>query len=128
MRLLMTWLSAILLCVTTSCTNMPQGYSVPQDNASNNIQVDNENWADVTVYVLVNGSRTRIGEVTSLTKESLSLGRTWKETQIRILVHPLAGVQDWVSDEIDLHNISRMLLTVQQPLTYSHLEFYRREY
>src|SRR5688500_15818689 len=63
--------------LTTACSTAtyPTRESAARQHAQTKVQVTNHNWMDMTVYALRDGSRVRIGSVTSGTTERFSLPR-----------------------------------------------------
>src|SRR5688500_12906436 len=67
---------AATMLLTTACTTAtyPTREGARQ-NAATSLQVANHNWMDMTVYALRDGSRVRVGTVTSGSVERFALPR-----------------------------------------------------
>lgn len=72
---------------------------VAQRNAETTLVVQNNNWTDMTVYVLRDGARARIGSVTGLSQGRfrLSDALVGGAGDVRILADPLGAGERFVS-------------------------------
>jgi len=90
-----------------------QGSPAPDDPVV--LQITNNTWSDVDVFVLASSIRARVGEVTSQGTEELPLPRNvWAYGSIQVRVDPVGGGPPYVTDRIDIHGGQRITLTVEQ--------------
>lgn len=84
------------------------------------IQVNNDNWNQVTVYALREGLAVRLGTVTTGTTAVFDLPATMQRgVDVRLLVQPLASWTGYVSPPIEFGR--DMTLTVANALSQSTL-------
>jgi hypothetical protein len=59
------------------------------------VQVDNQNFSDMNIYVLNGGSRWLLGQAGGLSKTTLSIpaGQTRADTRVRLLAEPIGGTR-----------------------------------
>ena len=59
------------------------------------VQIDNQNYSDMDVYLLNGGTRVLLGSAPALTKTTLSLprGSTQGRLQVRLLADPIGGAR-----------------------------------
>jgi hypothetical protein len=79
------------------------------------IDVQNEDFNDMTVYVLVNGSRTRLGiangnKTTVLTIPEYLLSGT---TFLRFVASPIGGNRTPVSEEVDVSPGDQLVMVIR---------------
>ena len=79
------------------------------------IDVQNEDFNDMTVYVLVNGSRTRLGiangnKTTGLTIPEYLLSGT---TFLRFVASPIGGNRTPVSEEVDVSPGDQLVMVIR---------------
>ena len=90
--------------LTTGCSSAatyPTRESV-RKNAATQIQVRNHNWMDMTVYAIRNGSRIRVGTVTSGMVERFQLPRGFDLAAgaLRLEADPIGSDESFVSGPI----------------------------
>jgi hypothetical protein len=86
------------------------------------LRVTNDNWHDVTIYLVRDGSTmpTRIGTVTGLNSRVLRL-RYPAEGWIRLLIRPHGSNATFTTNAVVVEPGQVMVLTVQNHLAYSSL-------
>ena len=64
--------------------------------------VENNNWADMTIYALRDGVRARVGQVTALSRSRFVLPQsvTAGTGELRIMADPIGSAQRWTSQPI----------------------------
>lgn len=78
---------ALLLIGLPSCATAPEVRApLPGRESAVVVAVTNENWADMSVYVVQGGSRFRLGAVTSMATERFRLPR-------HMVAGPSGGIQ-----------------------------------
>ena len=85
--------------LATGCAQATQGARSGGEQEQAVVQVSNQNWNDMTIYVLQgNGSRHRLGSVTSFTKRTFKLPRyITASSEIRLLADPIGSAREHVS-------------------------------
>jgi non-canonical (house-cleaning) NTP pyrophosphatase len=66
-------IALVVLCTAAAACGHHRGSTAPQPAGEIALQVINHHWLDVTVYVVHNGERTRIGLVTAATSQTFML-------------------------------------------------------
>lgn len=92
--LALTLAAAVLLLGSACSSNAgPQNGPLPSSSLATTVEVQNQNWSDVRIYVLHAGSRFRLGTVTSMARTSFTLPRSLQHsvTGIRIVAHPIGS-------------------------------------
>jgi hypothetical protein len=104
------WLrfSLVLALGTAACASPGRSPSErsslgkPARQTSPTVHVSNHNFADVTVYVVQSGMRSRLGMVTGLTSRRFALPRgvSLAGGDIRILARPVGDSQTYLSPPV----------------------------
>ena len=62
------------------------------------VQIDNQNFSDMDIYVLRNGERWLIGQAGGLTKTTLTIrGAIRGDGRVRLLAEPVGGVRPFAT-------------------------------
>ena len=79
-----------------------QGEDVERYSEKAVLTVENNNWQDMTLYVLRDGTRIRLGSVTALSRAKFTLpSAAYAGTgELRIMADPLGSTQAWTSQPI----------------------------
>lgn len=87
------------------------------------VRVSNNNFSDVTVYVVQSGMRSRLGMVTGLTTRQFRLprGMTTDAGDIRIYADPVGGSQGYLSPPVRVRPGQALDLTLGAILNLSSL-------
>jgi hypothetical protein len=90
--------AATLLTACSSATYPTR--ETARQSAGTQIQVSNHNWMDMTVYAIRNGSRIRIGNVTSGASARFSLPRGFDLSAgaLRLEADPVGSSETFVSE------------------------------
>jgi hypothetical protein len=95
MRTLRTAFTASLLLLAAACAGSPAPASSPSPLTQRTIQVqvDNQNFSDMNVYLVTRGSRWLLGNVAGLTKTTLTVpaGLTPADLQVRLRAQAIGG-------------------------------------
>lgn len=85
------------------------------------IQVENNNWSDMVVYVLLHQTRMRLGMVNSMTTTNFRLPRgiAASSGSFRIIAEPIGSRSRYVSEPISLFPGQRLELRLQNALPIS---------
>lgn len=85
------------------------------------VRVENFNWNDVTVYVVQNGVRTRLGTITSMSTGSFRLpAQVLASTgNVRLLADPIGSSRGYMTEPILVRAGSQVSFNVQNSLSLS---------
>ena len=88
-------------CATSGWTETSRRAARRADEAVT-LEVDNNNWSDVIVYIVRYGSRTRVGEVRSMSRRAIRLPRSFLASagQLQLQLRPLGSNQGFLLDPI----------------------------
>ena len=101
MKLRVLAASAALFAVA-GCNGFRHGSAVTDQNAPTIVQVDNEGFLDMAVYVVRSSQRLRMGTATGNSKTNLRVppGIVSGLTPLRFIADPIGGSRASVSEEI----------------------------
>ena len=73
----------------------PESGPSQEQDAGITVQIDNQNYADMDVYVLDAGQRYRVGQAPGLTTTTLTIPNGMKpaDGRVRLLADPIGGAQ-----------------------------------
>ncbi|GAC1515099.1 MAG: hypothetical protein NVS1B4_04510 [Gemmatimonadaceae bacterium] len=88
-------------CGRTARARSPDGIS-PRSGVCCTVTVDNKNWQDVVVYVVHNGTRTRLGTVTAASQMTFAIRAMALSGSgsLRFLGHPIGVPTSFLSEAI----------------------------
>lgn len=94
----------------------------PRARANSTLRVFNNNWSDMTIYVVRNGMRARIGQVGSMSDASFRLPKAMMvgAGDVLIMARPLASRQAFVSQRINVIPGQRIELRLENNLSLSN--------
>ena len=103
-----------LLSLTLACVRGGASTRTAGDTATTTIDVENQDFNDMTVYVLRNGQRLRLGiapgnKTTVLTIPRYLVNGT---SYLRFEADPLAGNRSPVSEEIDVSSGDQLVMII----------------
>lgn len=98
-----------------------RGQPAPAPSRATTVRVENFNWNDVTVFVVQNGVRTRLGTVTSMSTGSFRLpSQVLASTgSVRLLADPIGSSRGYMTEPILVRAGSQVAFNVQNSLTLS---------
>jgi hypothetical protein len=105
----------LALAITSlGCRTGSAAHTIDDGPARTTIDVQNEGFNDMTVYVLVNGSRTRLGiapgnKTTELTIPGYLLAGT---TFMRFVCDPIGGNRTPVTEEVDVSPGDQLVMII----------------
>jgi len=89
------------------------------------IQVRNDNWLDVDVFLMRNGQPERLGMVNSLSEESFAVDADrFHVNDIRVLVDPIGSNATWTSPAIVLGSGQGIRVDIKNALSLSTVSVY----
>ncbi len=120
--------AAVLLtlgCASGSGTP-PDGSPAPENVVV--LQVTNNTWNDVDVFVIANTVRARLGDVESQNTARLAISQElWATGSIQIRVEGLGGESVFVTDAIEIQGGQRVKLVLEENPALSHWQVERAE-
>jgi len=116
------WAAAAITLLTTACSTATYPTrEAARRNATTQITVTNHNWADMTVYALRNGSRLRVGTVTSGTEGRfrLPVGFDQRSGNLRLEANPIGSNEVYVSDPISIAPGAHLVWKIENHIALS---------
>jgi hypothetical protein len=88
--------------VLGGCTPMSANREIGTREDRAVLVIENNNWADMTIYALRDGVRSRIGQVTALGRSKFVLpsAMTTGTAELRIMADPIGSSNRWVSQPV----------------------------
>jgi predicted small lipoprotein YifL len=107
-----TSLLLVLLVATTSCGTSRRG-PVPEGERTT-VEVRNQNFLDMNVYVLSGSQRIRLGTVNGLSTRTLTIPRSlvFGFASVRFEMNPIGSRARPVSQEITVSEGGQIVLTI----------------
>jgi hypothetical protein len=89
-------------CARTVGTGGAEDALAASEAAAVRIRVENHNWLDVNVYAVRNGTRYRLGTVTSMTKQMfrLPVAMVAQSGEFRLLVDPIGSSEVYFTEPL----------------------------
>jgi hypothetical protein len=87
----------VLLGLSIACGGSPSTVASKPEPSSNDIpvQIDNQNFSDMDIYVVRSGQRLLIGQAGGLTKTTLTIrNAVGGDGRVRLLAEPTGGVRE----------------------------------
>lgn len=109
---------------TTACATAhtkPVDEPLPADQLA--LEVDNHNWSDVLIYIVHDGFRSRLVQVTAARSLTQSIPRSLvgSDQTVQFLAHRIGGVDDYLSPQISVRTGYTLSLTLESDLRRSSL-------
>lgn len=85
------------------------------------VQVQNNNWSDMVVYLVQGTQRVRLGMVTSMSTQSFPVARSAISStgQVRLMADPIGSSRGYLSDPLNVRPGQRVALDVGHNLATS---------
>jgi len=122
------WLSplAISCLLLAGCARGSKEASRPLPSGPTPLRVENHNWLDVTIYVVHDGQRSRLGSATAAKTTDFSiepylLGQLGV---IQLIADPVGSEQSIASPTVTVGAGTRLVWTLQTDLSRSSLAVY----
>jgi hypothetical protein len=114
-------LSLILLTVVVSSCSFVRKRDRDNNERSNEpvtLQVENRNWNDIVIYALVNGSRTRVGNVGATRSTTIRLPQSLmpSSSMLELVLDPLGSRTTFRTGGILVNSGQRVFLTIENEL------------
>jgi len=90
-------------------------------NRTSTVRVSNNNWSEVTIYLVRPGMRARLGSVSSMSTADLRIPRALMTpgSNIQLVARPLASNRGYVSQNIHIMPGQRINLRVENSINLS---------
>src|SRR4026209_1497226 len=104
MKTIQTITLALLLLVAGACAGMGGGSGNPSPNEPTVVEVDNQGFADMTIYAVRTSQRYRLGIATGNRKTRLTIPTSVSSglSPLRFIADPIGGRRNSVSQEITI--------------------------
>ena len=104
----------LALASTLGCRTGGAPASADSGPATTTIDVQNNDFNDMTVYVVVNGQRTRLGIAPGLKTTVLTIPRylVFSGSTLRFVGDPIGGHRTPVSEEIDVSPGDQLVMVI----------------
>ena len=124
MRRFLSVLLCILAVAAASCVRHPGAEDdelVPDDREPIRLQVLNHNWSDMTVFVLREGSRDRVGIATAATTTVLSIPRhlLGQLRVVQLIADPVGSANSITTESILLKPGMQVIWRIESDLQRS---------
>ena len=113
----------LALGITTGCAGNRGAADgpLPLEPVETRVQVRNNNWADMTVYVESNGTRSRLGTVTSTAARVFRIPRMLLASSgtIRLVADPIGPNETFVTQPLQVWAGQRVQFSIENHLAIS---------
>jgi len=115
-------------CASASAGTRAPNSVAPRDASAATVRVTNNNWSNVTVYLVRDGMRTRLGDVTSMRTEEFRMPPIFTNTSgnIQLLVSPLGSNDVYVTPGFSVQPGQQVEFNVENQLTISSFAIWSR--
>lgn len=126
MTRLNTWVAAVAVGATmTGCaanSTVQDGPARPMEAAAR-VEVTNNNWSDMAVYVERGGMVNRLGTVTSMTSSSFRIPKTMmsQSGSLRLIADPIGGVDRYLTQPLNVWPGQRVEFKIENHLAISSI-------
>ena len=105
---------SILLLAVGACAGMGGGSRNPNPDEPTVVEVDNQGFADMTIYALRTSQRVRLGIATGNSKTRLTIPTSVSSglSTLRFIADPIGGRRNLVSQEITIAPGDIVMLTI----------------
>jgi hypothetical protein len=113
--------AAALLLAACAPSAMSGGGNPKAEYTPATVSVENQNWSDVTVYLVQGSSRIRLGMVTSMGSASFRVPRGMEAYagQLRLLADPVGSSHMFLSEAVQIRPGQRVALQLGNNLNVS---------
>ncbi len=117
-----TLVAAAIALGCAACAPAMEQASAGHFESKTTLHVDNNNWQDMTIYVMRGAARARLGSVRGMSKADFKITDTMVNGlgEVRIIADPVGSDRTYVSPVINVIPGSRVALTLQSHLPISY--------
>jgi hypothetical protein len=122
------WARAALLVAlgAAGCGRHNEKPSLGKPDPPTTVNVANNGFADVTVYVLQSGMRWRLGTVTGLSHQRFSLRLSHDRADLYLLADPIGGARSYLSPAMNVQPGAAVDLRLHATLSMSSVSVWER--
>lgn len=117
----LTAVAALAVGLTACGGKAVQSGPLPPEGASAAVEVRNNNWADMTVYLERNGLRQRLGTVTSMASKRFKVPRAFLSTNgsVRLVADPIGSREQHVTSPVQVWAGQTVAFTIENHMSIS---------
>lgn len=116
---------AALALTLTACApgKSVQNGPLPPASATTRVQVTNNNWSDMTVYVERNGMKQRLGTVTSMSDRMFRIPKVFMSSSgsVRLVADPIGSRDTYMTSPVQVWPGQTVGFTIQNHLAISSI-------
>jgi hypothetical protein len=114
MKTIQVTILSLLLVALAACAGIGGGSGNPSPSEPTVVEVDNEGFADMTIYAVRTSQRFRLGIATGNSKTRLAIPTSVSSglSTLRFIADPIGGRRNSVSQEITIAPGDTVVLTI----------------
>jgi hypothetical protein len=121
-----TWALLLLLALANGGCAGRAKPSLGKEPPPATVHVANNNFADVTVYVVQSGMRWRLGTVSGLSRQQFKMPRlAYDAGDLHLLADPVGGARSYLSPPVRVHPGQSVDLRLHATLSMSSISVWR---
>jgi hypothetical protein len=122
----LVWLVPAFVLLLDGCGHGAKESSRPLPLGPTSLRVENNNWLDVTIYVVHDGQRSRLGSATAAKTTDFSIQPTLlgQLGAIRLIADPVGETKSIASQRVVVKAGTRLVWTLSTDLSRSSLSVY----
>jgi hypothetical protein len=116
----------LIVCVTMSCSHKQRASDSMEESADATLHVENHHYGDVDIFVIHNGSRTRVGSVTASSDQTFTLNSRIIGTvgTLQLLAHGIGEQGSLSSESFSIRRGMQISWTLDSSLSHATLAVY----
>jgi hypothetical protein len=116
---------AVMLSVVTGCSVFKSKQAAPLPETVS-LHITNNNFQDMTIYILRDGQRNRLGAVTATSSATFLLTeqQLGQQGRVRLIADPLGTVGSLATDQFTVKPGQRVEWTIESDIRRSSLAIY----
>jgi hypothetical protein len=116
----------LVLCVATSCSRNKRPADGLDGDSESTLHVENHHYGDVDIYVIHDGSRSRVGTVTATTDQTFTLNSRviGRVGTMQLIAHGLGGSGNLSSEQFAIRPGMQIDWTLDSNLSRGTLAIY----
>jgi hypothetical protein len=116
----------LIVCVGTSCSHNKRASDEIELGGESTLHVENHHYGDVDIFVVHNGSRTRVGSVTATSEQTFTLNPRIIGTvgTLQILAHGVGEAGSISSEQFAIRPGMQISWTLDSSLSRATLAIY----
>ncbi|HEV3050089.1 MAG TPA: hypothetical protein VGX50_07265 [Longimicrobium sp.] len=120
-------LPILLLTLASGCAGGRSKPSLGKEPPRATVHVANNNFADITVYVVQSGMRWRLGTVSGLSRQQFRMPRlSYDAGDLHLLADPVGGARSYLSPPVRVHAGEAVDLRLHATLSMSSVSVFSR--